>query len=93
MQHVYGYLQAKYVVLPGTPQIASLQITNNSVLITFNTEANRTYLLQAADSLGPNPMHWVTITKIFSAPRPATVVVPDSLSRAQRFYRLVIPAA
>jgi len=93
MQQVYGYLQAKYVVLPGTPQIASLQITNNSVLITFNTEANRTYLLQAADSLGPNPMHWVTITKIFSAPRPATVVVPDSLSRAQRFYRLVIPAA
>ena len=60
----------------------------NGVLVHFDTDANRTYILQATDTLGTNA-NW---TNLYSAPKlPFTshYIVPD-LRPGNHFYRLSV---
>jgi hypothetical protein len=59
----------------------------NGVLLHFDTDANRTYTLQATDKLGTN-MVWTNLYTTFTnLPFPNHYIVPD-LRPGNHFYRL-----
>lgn len=63
---------------------------NNQVLIHFDTEGNRTYILQYASLLSATS-HWVNIaTSLVGNPFPDHYVIVDTRSAPQRFYRLSV---
>jgi hypothetical protein len=63
---------------------------NNQMLIHFDTEANRTYILQYTSSLSATS-HWVSIaTSLVGNPFPDHYIIVDTRSAAQRFYRLSV---
>jgi hypothetical protein len=58
----------------------------NGVLLHFDTDANKTYTLQATDRLGTNAV-WTNIYSAPNLPFPNHYIVPD-LRPGGHFYRL-----
>lgn len=61
----------------------------NQVLIHFDTEANRTYILQYTASLSTTS-RWSNMFTGFAFPFPNHYVVLDTNAAPQRFYRLSV---
>ena len=77
----------------GSPEIYLIErFLTNQILIHFNTEANRTYVLQYADSFTLTSTgvvaHWSNLFTAPSFPFPNHFVIVDSGTAPQRFYRL-----
>jgi len=80
--HSYGTSPTIYLIEKWTVD------GTNGVLLHFDTDANRTYILQATDRLGTNAV-W---TNLYTAPKlPFTshYIVPD-LRPGNHFYRLSV---
>jgi len=74
----------------GTPRIELIEpFTGNQVLIHFDTEPDRTYILQYTSSLSATS-HWSNQFTGFALPFPGHYVVVDTRSAPQRFYRLSV---
>ena len=74
----------------GTPRIELIEpFVDNQVLIHFDTEPNRTYILQHTSSLTATS-HWSNLYTVFAFPFPNHYVVTDTRSAPQRFYRLAV---
>src|SRR5258705_13835617 len=61
----------------------------NGVLVHFDTDANRTYTLQATDRLGANAVWTNLYTTFTNLPYPSHYIVPD-LRPGNHFYRLSV---
>ena len=76
--------------LAGVPHIDLIEpYTNSQVLIHFDTEPDRTYILQYTSSLSATS-HWSNQFTGFALPFPGHYVVVDTRSAPQRFYRLSV---
>jgi hypothetical protein len=74
----------------GKPSISLIEpYVNNQVLVHFDTEANRTYILQYTGSLSPTS-HWSNLFTGLALPFPDHYVVVDTRAAPQRFYRLSV---
>ena len=74
----------------GAPSISFVQpFLTNYVLIHFDTEPNRTYVLQSANSLTVTSQ-WSSIFTGLALPFPDHYVVLDARTSPQRFYRLSV---
>ena len=75
-----------------TPVISLIQrFSTNQVVIHFDTDANRTYTLQYANSLPRNgAATWATLYTAPNLPFPNHYVVNDFRTTRQRFYRLKV---
>ena len=60
------------------------------ILIHFDTEANRDYQLQYAESATAPEASWITLYPAPNLPFPNHYIVPDSRTHAHRFYRLKV---
>ena len=71
----------------GEPRISSITATNNVIQIHFDTEVNRTYLLQYSSNLLST--NWSNLYTAYSYPFPVPPYhIPDSRTNPARFYRL-----
>lgn len=77
-------------VWAGPPAISFIEpFLTNYVLIHFETEANRTYILQSANSLSVTSQ-WSNMFTGPALPFPDHYVVLDPRTNQQRFYRLSV---
>jgi hypothetical protein len=70
------------------PQIAAVTETNNQFQLRFTVPSTYCYEVQARDSLTAGS--WSALTNICASAGDISAVAADSLTRAQRFYRLFI---
>ncbi len=82
------------------PEISAItRFGNNQVLIHFDTEANRTYILQSLNRLTCTNTHgcskfnvptnqWSNIYTAFAFPFPNHYIITDTRTTRQRYYRL-----
>lgn len=76
--------------LAGSPRIYLIEpFVENQVLIHFDTEPNRTYVLQYTSSLSATS-RWSNLYTAFAFPFPNHFIVTDTRSAPQRFYRLSV---
>jgi hypothetical protein len=76
------------VLTPPAPVITSINLTNDTVIITWSSAAGTTYRLQSNDDL--NSTNWNDVPPDVTATGPATLQ-PDGLGGAsQRFYRVLL---
>src|SRR5450432_28288 len=74
----------------GQPSISLIEpYTNNRVLVHFDTEANRTYILQYTSSLSATS-HWSNLYTGLAFPFPDHYICVDTRTAPQRFYRLSV---
>lgn len=74
----------------GQPRIFLIEpYVNNQVLVHFDTEANRTYILQFSSSLSATS-HWSNLFTALAFPFPDHYIVVDTRAAPQRFYRLSV---
>jgi hypothetical protein len=88
-------LSAGTVARAAPPEIHRIErFLTNQILLHFDTEPNRTYVLQYTDSLTMTRTGMVARwSNLFSAPNlpfPNHYVVVDSALAPQRFYRLSV---
>jgi len=77
------------VALSTEPVISYIQFFGaNQVLIHFDTDPNRTYVLQYTDSLAHT--NWSNLYTGFAYPFGEHYVIPDYRTNASRFYRLKV---
>jgi hypothetical protein len=69
----------------GEPRV-SITATNNGIQLHFDTEANRTYLLQYSSNLLST--NWSNLYTAYSFPFALQYHIPDSRTNLTRFYRL-----
>ena len=69
----------------GEPRL-SITATNNSILLHFDAEVNRTYLLQYSSNLLST--NWSNLYTAFSFPFALQYHIPDNRTNQARFYRL-----
>jgi hypothetical protein len=86
-------LLAGRVTLAGPPEIYLIErFLTNQILLHFDTEPNRTYVLQYTDSFTLTSTgvvaHWSNLFTAPSFPFPNHYVIVDSGTAPQRFYRL-----
>jgi hypothetical protein len=82
-------LVVSYTVPVQSPSISGVNKTNNQIRFSFNAEANRAYTVEGRGLLGAGG--WSTVTN-FPAPSVATnLVVSDTLTSSNRFYRVISP--
>jgi len=77
----------------GTPEIYLIErFLTNQILLHFDTEPNRTYVLQYTDSFTLTSTgvvaHWSNLFTAPSFPFPNHYVIVDTGTAPQRFYRL-----
>jgi hypothetical protein len=71
------------------PEISYIQLFGtDQVLIHFDTDPNRTYLLQYTDSLPST--NWINLYTGFAYPFSEHYVIPDTRTKPSRFYRLKV---
>src|ERR1039457_2359722 len=72
------------------PRIQLIEpFVNNQVLVHFDTEANRTYILQYTSYLSATS-HWSNLFTALAFPFPDHYIVVDTRAAPQRFYRLSV---
>jgi hypothetical protein len=72
------------------PSISHIErFLTNQVLIHFDTEANRTYTLQYANSLQGTPA-WSNLYTAPTIPFPNHYIVVDTMITPERYYRLSV---
>jgi hypothetical protein len=73
-----------------SPEITSFQLVDTgAVSISFDTDANRSYVLQCADCLISNgAAAWSNLFTLAAQPANGQAVYVDSATNLQRFYRL-----
>ena len=83
-------LSLSFAAWAGTPEISLIEpFINQQVLIHFDTEADRTYILQYSSSLSATS-HWSNLFTAFAYPFANHYIVVDTRSAPQRFYRLAV---
>ena len=77
-----------------TPSIYLIErYATNQVLVHFDTDPNRTYVLQYTDKLGTNGFEGSTWSNLYTAPLlpfPNHYIIPDWGTNKMRFYRLKV---
>jgi hypothetical protein len=81
------YLVVEYTPPPG---IDSITVTNGGLALDFTAQANQTYDVQYRDSLAASSA-WSTLTNFAAQPTATNIEFFDSITNAQRFYRLRLP--
>jgi hypothetical protein len=82
-------LMAQFTAQPADPQITKIErFGTNQVLIHFDTEPNRTYVLQYANSLSFT--NWSNKYTGFAFPFSEHYIVPDYRTNNSRVYRLCV---
>ena len=74
------------------PRISYIQIPShlpNYVLIHFDTEPNRDYILQYTQDFPPSPSStWSNLYVVPESPQTGHYIYPDPRTQSRRFYRL-----
>src|SRR5438876_11452644 len=87
-------LLSVHFVRSTTPVIELIRpLSTNQVLLHFDTDANRTYILQYSDNIGTNGLASSTWSYLYTAPllpTPNHYIVPDWRTNSVRFYRLKV---
>lgn len=87
---VLGILRSQSGV-SAAPRIDRIEpFLTDLILIHFDTEANRDYQLQYAESATAPEASWITLYPAPNLPFPNHYIVPDSRTHAHRFYRLKV---
>lgn len=71
------------------PNISMMRVQSGRVTFSFETESNRTYVVEYRNSL--NETSWITLTNITAQPFPNLVSISDELNPGSRFYRVRTP--
>lgn len=71
-------------------KVNSISLTNGVVTLQFVAVSNRTYSVQARDTLTTGA--WQTFASVLASPITTTSTVTNAVPGASRFYRLVTPS-
>jgi hypothetical protein len=71
------------------PTISNVQLANSELQFSFLAESNQVYVVEFQNALATNS--WFTLTNIAESVDSTNVLISDSLSTNQRFYRVVAP--
>lgn len=83
------WLHSQTPVNSTEPQISYIQLFGtDQVLVHFDTDPNRTYILQYTDSLANT--NWSNLYTAFAYPFFEHYVIPDTRTAPSRFYRLKV---
>ncbi|MEO6036005.1 MAG: DNRLRE domain-containing protein [Verrucomicrobiota bacterium] len=72
------------------PKIVNWKIVSNQFQFSFFADVDQSYAIQFCPALS-NSNNWLTLTNIAPLTETNMVVVRDSLSATQRFYRIALP--
>jgi len=81
------YIVVEYTPPPG---IDSITVTNGGLALDFTALANQAYVVEIRDSFAPSSA-WSALTNFSAQPTTTNLEVFDSITNAQRFYRLRLP--
>ncbi len=74
-------------IVPVVPVIQNVQATGNQFQFSFPAQPGQPYTVQYNNSL--DPAGWLTLTNVPAQPVATNIPVSDTLSAAQRFYRVM----
>ena len=74
---------------PMSPTIFDVALNENQIRFSFNAEADRTYTIEARDSLSATS--WSTVTNIPAQPVNSTIDFTNAISSDERYFRIKTP--